>query len=418
MTLALFLAYLATVAAGFWLNALNLRHLRRYGNTVPAGFEGTIDPETLAKTTAYTLAKSRQDIIESIFDNLLLVIFLFCGVLVVYDRWISGLTGSFIATGVLFFIILTFLQTILSIPFGLYDTFRIENRFGFNTMGPGMWFADLLKSTAVAMLLLAFVTAGGFSIVRLSPEYWWLWVWVFYSAFSVFMMYLSPYVIEPMFNKFEPVQEEGLEDRIRALMARTGIRVSRVMQMDASRRSRHSNAYFTGIGKVKRIVLYDTLIRQMTHDEVLAVLAHEVGHWKKGHVWKRLAVAEAGGLASCYIAYRLIEWGGLSGLLRMEHASFAAQLLILAFLGAIAAFPVTPLFNWLSRRRERVADRFAAGLTGTPDALASALIKLSSENLSNLHPHPLYARFYYSHPQVVERVKVLNAMAETVRDKI
>ncbi len=412
MTLVLLLSYLVTVAAGYTLSALNLRHLRRYGKTVPAGFEGEIDPELLARTTSYTLAKNRQDLIESLFDNLLLVLFLFCGLLALYDRWIANLTGSFITGGVLFFLFLTLVQTILGIPFGLYDTFRIENRFGFNTMTPRMWFADLIKSTAIATLLLALVTAGGFLIVRMSPALWWLWVWIFFAAVSIFMMYLSPYVIEPLFNKFEPVQEEGLEDEIRALMAKTGLKVSRVMQMDASRRSRHSNAYFTGIGRVKRIVLYDTLIKQMTHGEVLAVLAHEVGHWKKGHIWKRLVMAEAGALAGCYLAYRLIGWGGLPDFMGMEQASFAAQLVILAFLCAIAAFPFTPLSNWLSRRQERQADRFAADLSGMPSALASALIKLSRENLANLHPHPLYARFYYSHPQVVERVRDLKEMTQ------
>ncbi|HEX9022367.1 MAG TPA: M48 family metallopeptidase [Geobacteraceae bacterium] len=412
MTLALFLAYLATVAAGFVLSALNLRHLRRYGNTVPPGFEGAIDPETLAKTTSYTLVKSRQELIESLFDNLLLVIFLFAGVMIIYDRWIAGLTGSFVAGGVIFFLILTIAQTVLGIPFDLYDTFRIENRFGFNTMTPRMWFTDLVKSTFISLLLLALVAAGGFAIVSFSPGLWWLWVWVFFAVISLFLMYLSPYVIEPLFNKFEPVQEEGLEDEIRALMEKAGLKVSKVMQMDASRRSRHSNAYFTGIGRVKRIILYDTLISQMTHEEVLAVLAHEVGHWKKGHIWKRLLVAEAGALAASYLSYRLIGWGRLPALLGMEHASFAAQLVILAFLGAIVSFPVTPLSSWLSRRHEREADRFAAALAGAPQALASALVKLSCENLANLHPHPLYARFYYSHPQVVERVRDLKAMAK------
>ncbi len=411
MTLFLFLAYLATVVVGFVLNALNLRHLRRYGNTVPAGFEGAIDPETLARTTAYTLVKSRQELVESFFDNLLLVIFLFAGVMGIYDRWIAGLTGSFVAGGVIFFLILTTIQTVLGIPFDLYDTFRIENRFGFNTMTLPLWFADLVKSTAISLLLLALVAAGGFAIVRESPVFWWLWVWVFFAVISLFLMYLSPYVIEPLFNKFEPVQEEGLEDEVRALMGKAGLKVSKVMQMDASRRSRHSNAYFTGIGRVKRIILYDTLLKQMDHDEVLAVLAHEVGHWKKGHIWKRLVMAELGGLASCYLAYRLMGWGGLPGLLGMGHASFAAQLVILGFLGAIAAFPLTPLSNWLSRRHERQADLFAAELSQRPAALASALVKLSRENLANLHPHPLYARFYYSHPQVVERVRDLKALA-------
>jgi len=407
MKTALLFFYLLTVAAGYWLSALNIRRLRLYGNIVPEGFEGAIDPETLTRTVAYTLEKNRLGLVESILDNLLLIIFLFGGLLAVYDRWIGSLSSSFVAGGVLFFLLLTFIQTILGIPFGLYDTFRIENRYGFNNTTPRMWLADLVKSTAVSVILLSLVTLGGFAIVRFSPGFWWLWVWGFFAAVSIFIMYLSPYVIEPLFNKFEPVQEEGLEDEIRALLAKTGLKVSRVMQMDASRRSGHSNAYFTGIGRVKRIVLYDTLLKQMTHGEVLAVLAHEIGHWKKGHIWKRLVMTELLGLASCYLAYRLTAWGGLPALLGVPIASFAAQLVILAFIGTIAAFPFTPLSSWLSRRQEREADRFAANLTGEPAALASSLIKLSRENLSNLHPHPLYASFYYSHPPVVERVRQL-----------
>jgi STE24 endopeptidase len=412
MTLPLLFSYLLTVAAGYLLSALNLRHLRRFGSTVPAGFEGSIDPETLAKSTAYTLEKNRLGLVESVLDNLLLLIFLFGGLLPLYDRWIATLSDSFVWSGVLFFLIITLSQTLLGIPVSIFDTFRIENRYGFNTTTPGMWLSDLLKSTLIAAILLVLVTAGWMAIVRFSPGFWWLWSWGFFAAVSIFLMYLSPYVIEPLFNKFEPVQEEGLEEEIRALMAKAGLKVSRVMQMDASRRSRHSNAYFTGIGRVKRIVLYDTLLSQMTHEEVLAVLAHEVGHWKKGHIRKRLVVTELLGLASCWLAYRLIQWGGLPGMLGIPHASFAAQLMILAFLAAIIAFPLTPLSSWLSRRHELEADRFATELTGAPGALASSLIKLSRENLSNLHPHPLYARFYYSHPPVVERVRRLMGMAE------
>jgi STE24 endopeptidase len=413
MTLTLLISYLLTIAAGYLLSALNIRHLRRFGNIVPVGFEGSIDPETLAKSTAYTLEKNRLGLVESVLDNLLLLLFLFGGLLAVYDRWIATLSDSFVWSGVLFFLIITLAQTLLGIPVSIIDTFRIENRYGFNTTTQGMWISDLLKSTLIAAILLTLVSAGGLAIVRFSPGFWWLWCWGFFAAVSVFLMYLSPYVIEPLFNKFEPVQEEGLEEEIRALMAKTGLQVSRVMQMDASRRSRHSNAYFTGIGRVKRIVLYDTLLKQMSHGEVLAVLAHEVGHWKKGHIRKRLVVTELLGLASCYLAYRLIQWGGLPGMIGIPHASFVAQLTILAFLGAIIAFPVTPLSSWLSRRHELEADRFATELTGTPEALASSLIKLSCENLSNLHPHPLYASFYYSHPPVVERVRQLVGDAKT-----
>jgi STE24 endopeptidase len=412
MTLTLLVLYLLTVAAGYLLSALNISHLKRFGNIVPNGFEGFIEPETLAKTTAYTLEKNRLGLVESILDNLLLLLFLFGGLLVLYDRWIAQLSGSFVLSGMLFFIILTISQTILGIPLSLFDTFRIENRYGFNTTTPRIWLSDLLKSLLISTILLSLLAAGGLAIVRFSPSFWWLWAWAFFAVVSIFLMYLSPYVIEPLFNKFEPVKEEGLEEEIRSLMAKAGLKVSRVMQIDASRRSTHSNAYFTGIGRVKRIVLYDTLLNQMTHEEVLAVLAHEVGHWKRGHIWKRLVMTELLGLASCWLAYRLTAWGGLPGILGIPHASFPAQLTILGFLGSIVVFPFTPISNWLSRSHELEADRFATDLTGTPGALASSLIKLSRENLSNLHPHPLYARFYYSHPPVVERVRRLMGMGK------
>jgi STE24 endopeptidase len=411
MTMTLLIAYLVTVAAGYILSALNITHLKRHGSIVPPGFEGSIDPDTLARTSAYTLEKNRLGLVDSVIDNIILIVFIFGGLLALYDGWIATLTCSFVMGGILFFIILAIVQSILGIPVSLFDTFRIENRYGFNTMTVRMWLADLAKSMLVSLVLLSLVTSGGLALVRMSPDLWWLWVWGFFAIVSVFLMYLSPYVIEPLFNKFEPVKEEGLEDEIRALMERAGLKVSRVMQMDASRRSTHSNAYFTGIGRVKRIVLYDTLISQMTHGEVLAVLAHEVGHWKKGHIWKRLVATELLALATCYLAFRLIQWGGLPALLGLPTASFAAQLVILTFLGTIVAFPFTPLSSWISRRHELEADRYATDLTGTPEALASSLIKLSRENLSNLHPHPLYARFYYSHPPVVERVQRLMGSA-------
>jgi STE24 endopeptidase len=225
-------------------------------------------------------------------------------------------------------------------------------------------------------------------------------------------MYLSPYLIEPLFYKFEPVRDEELKGRIEALTQKAGLKVSAVQQVDASRRSRHSNAYFTGIGRVKRIVLFDTLLAQMTHDEILAILAHEAGHWKKGHIRRRLWSAELLSLAASFLAFLLLQWGGLPQLLGIAPASFFAQVVILGFLGSLVSFPLTPVGSWLSRRHERQADRFASELTGEPAALASALVKLARENLSNLHPHPLYAWFHYSHPPIVERVRALRRESE------
>ncbi|MCE5265601.1 MAG: M48 family metallopeptidase [Deltaproteobacteria bacterium] len=406
-TVILLLCFLFVLASRHWLRSINLNHLKRHGAEIPPGFEGAIDAETLAKTTAYTLEQTRVNLIESAVNNLILFVFLFGGLLSLYDRWVSSLSHSFVVGGWLFFSFLALAQSLLDIPFSLYRTFGIENRYGFNTTTGRLWWADLFKSTAIALLLLSLLVSGALALVKWSPGFWWLWVWGSFAAVTIFLIYLSPYLIEPLFFKFSPVQEEGLEAEIRSMAEKAGVRVSRVMQVDASRRSRHSNAYFTGIGRVKRIVLFDTLLTQMNHREILAILAHEVGHWKKGHIWKRLLLIEAGGFLASYLVFRLLEWGGLPGLLGLAQSSFPAQLVILGFLASLAAFPLIPISSWLSRRDERQADQFACELSGAPDALASALINLSAENLTNLHPHPIYAKFYYSHPPVVERVNRL-----------
>ena len=400
-------AYILVTAFGYWPRSINLRHLKQHGAEIPSGFEEAIDPELLRKSSAYTFEQSKLGLWESFLDNGMLLLFLFGGLLPLYDAWISTFTGSFVINNLLFLLVLSFASSLLHIPFSLYGTFRIENRFGFNRMTFRLWLSDLFKSTLIGLVLSAVVGGGALMLVAWSPGYWWLWVWCFFALVSLFLMYLSPVVIEPLFNKFEPVKDDDLKGEIVALMERGGLKVGTVLQVDASRRSGHSNAYFTGIGRVKRIVLYDTLLEQMSHGEVLAVLAHEVGHWKKGHIWKRLAATEAVALLVCFLAHLLISHDVLPGLFGLSQASFGAQLLLLGFLGSLAGFPLTPLGSWISRRHEWQADRYGSELSGMPEELASALVKLSKENLANLHPHPLYAKFYYSHPPVVERVRRL-----------
>jgi STE24 endopeptidase len=417
MNAVLIIFYLLVSGTGYWLKYLNLTFLKMHGKTVPPEFEGIVDPSLLQKITAYTFENSRASIVESIIGNVLLLAFLFGGLLGGYDRWIASTTGSFISAGLLFVLVLVAAETLIDIPFSLYRNFRIENRYGFNAMTLKLWSVDLIKALGISLVLGMLVTAAALSIVQASPSWWWLWVWVFLLVFGIFMMYISPYVIEPLFFKFEPVKAEGLERNIRQLMERAGLKVSRVFQVDASRRSRHSNAYFTGIGRVKRIVLFDTLIEQMTQDELLAVLAHEVGHWKKRHVLKRMVLTEASAFLGLFAASCLLGWEGLPQMIGLENASFYARVVIVGFLGSLALFPLTPLFSYLSRKDEHEADRFAAELTGRPDAMASALVKLSRENLSNLHPHPLYAKFYYSHPPVVERIRALQTEGRRTKDE-
>jgi STE24 endopeptidase len=391
---------------------MNLQFMKGSGLRIPDEFKGKIDESLLKKMQDYEAEKTRFSFVSSIFGNVTTILFLFGGLLNIYNSWIASLHLSFILTGVLFILLLTLADTLLSLPFSLYGTFKLENKYGFNTMTLKMWLADLFKSLLLSTVIMGILISVGSGLVLLSPHYWWLWVWVFVFIYSLFMMYISPYVIEPLFNRFTPIGETGLEEKIKNLMQKANIKVSRVFKMDASARSRHTNAYFSGIGRVKRIVLYDTLIEQMDHEEILSVLAHEAGHWKKRHVLKMIIAMEVLSLIGIYISFRILQSDFLSNLFHIEQATFFAKIVILGFIGGIVLFPLTPLSNYISRRFEKEADRFAYELTANKEAMMSALIKLSKDNLSNLYPHPLYAAFYYSHPPVVPRVKDIQKFAE------
>jgi len=413
----IFIAYLFMVSFGYWLDYLNISHLKKHGSLIPPEFEGQIDEGLLSKTRDYIVENTQFGFIASIFNNIILLLFLFGGILNIYNSWIAEINLSFILSGLAFFLLLLYAETVLSIPFSLYSTFKIEKKYGFNTMTFRLWISDSIKSLVISTILMSLVISAGLYLIQKSPDLWWFWVWCFFLFFGIFMMYISPYVIEPLFHKFTPVEDETLEKGIRNLMQKVGIKVSRVFKMDASKRTKHTNAYFTGIGRVKRIVLYDTLIDKMDNNEILSVLAHEAGHWKKKHLLKHLIVTECIALIVMYISFRILQNDFLLNLFNIEGGTFFAKVIILGFLGSIAAFPFGPVFNYFSRRHENEADRFSYKLTGNTDGMISALVKLSKDNLSNLHPHPLYALFHYSHPPVLERIRrikeLVNLTAKT-----
>ncbi len=402
-------AYFAVIVLGYWLDYLNLSHLKKFGSIVPAEFEGQIDQALLSKTRDYNVEHTRFDFISSVFNNIVFLLFIFV-LLNIYNSWIVSLNLPFVFAGLVFFILLTYAETIVSMPFSLYGTFKIENRYGFNTMTFKLWLADTVKALLISSILMALLISVGLFLIQKSPDMWWLWVWCFFLVFGIFMMYISPYVIEPLFHKFTPVDDEELEAGIRGLMDKVGIKVSRVFKMDASKRTKHTNAYFTGIGKVKRIVLYDTLIEKMDKDEIISVLAHEAGHWKKRHLLKHIIATEAIALIAIYVAYHLLQGDFLIELFQIEKSSFFAKVIILGFIGSIVTFPFSPVSHYFSRRHENEADKYSYELTGNSESMISALVKLSKDNLSNLHPHPLYALFHYSHPPVLERIKSIRKL--------
>ncbi len=402
-------SYLLVLALEMVLRLIDWCHQRRCQGQVPPGFEAAVTAETLEQAGDYTLGRKKLELVESVAGETLFLLFLFTPLLTGYDRLASSLSNSPVWGGMLFFLGLFGLRWLLDVPFSWHRTFRLEERFGFNRSTLRLWLADQIKSLLLAMILITLLAVNSLWLVT-ATAHWWLWVWGLWIAVSLFLMVLSPYVIEPLFFSFKPLADEELAQRVRRLMERAGLQAGMVLQVDASRRSGHSNAYFTGIGKVKRIVLFDTLLEQMDREEVEAVLAHEIGHWRLRHIFKRLVLSALVSLGGFFLAYRLIAWEGLPSLVGADDLSLAGQFLVLFVAARIANFLTTPLSAAWSRHHENEADDFAAQLTRRPQALAGALIKLARENLANLFPHPFYAWFYYSHPPLMERVARLQKL--------
>lgn len=396
--------YLIIEAAEQILLQLNLKHLAQHGGEVPLGFEEYVDAATLRKMSDYTVAHGRVGRIEAFVSIGITLIFVFGGLLNWLNNQIAAQNWPPVIAGVMFFWVLIYAETLIKIPFSLYNTFSLEKRFGFSNQTIGLWIKDLLKSLLINTLLLGFIFYMILWLILALPHIWWLAGWVFVLLFSIFLLYVSPYVIEPLFNKFSPIENDTLEERIKEVMSRIGLKINRVFTMDASKRSSHSNAYFTGIGHVKRIVLFDTLLANHEDDEIIAILAHEAGHWKKKHILKMLAISQVFALLAFYAAYRLTSGDALVELFRLDIPSMHSKLLLVAFIGSLVLFPIKPFMAYISRRHEVEADNFAVELTRSPGPLAKALIKLGKDNLANLHPHPWFAAIHYSHPPLVQRV--------------
>jgi len=404
--------YVLIQAFKYWLDYLNVTHAHRYSQSVPPDFEGSLDVDLLEKMDAYLVEKTRYSMIASLLSSCAILVFLFAGILDRYNGWIYGLSLSPVMSGWLFFTLLFIAGEVFSIPLGLYYTFKIENRYGFNTMTYRLWIIDFLKMTLLSLVIISVVALAGLSLIVWSPGLWWLWFWCFSLALALFVTYISPYVIEPLFNKFSPVDDPELHDRIVQLSSKAGIRVNKVLRMDESKRSKHTNAYFTGIGRTKRIVLFDTLLTSMGTEEILAVLAHEAGHWKRRHILKGLLVSQILALIVLFACYRLIEGDQLTHLFRLSVDTIYAKMVIAGFLLSMVLFLLKPALNALTRLMEREADRFSCDLEGRGETMIAVLVKLSKDNLSNLFPHPLYALFEYSHPPVLERIAYIRGYCE------
>lgn len=396
-----------TLFLRLWLAGRQLQSVNRHRRSVPAAFAGRFSLADHQLAADYTQAKVRLSQISAIVDTLLLLALTLGGGIAWLQSAISyWLPAGDIIQGVALFVAVLAISGAVGLPATLYSTFVIETRFGFNRTSPGLFMLDQIKGMAVglvlgmpllALVLWLFVAAGA---------QWWLWTWLVWSGFSLAMMWLFPTVIAPVFNRFEPLQDGELKQRIDALLARCGFRSSGVFVVDGSKRSSHGNAYFTGFGAAKRIVFYDTLIRQLDPDEIEAVLAHELGHFRLRHVAKRITVTLGLALVLLWILGGLAMLPAFYAGLGVATPSPATALLLFMLVVPVLTFPFTPLASWSSRQHEFEADAFAAGHASAA-CLVSALTKLYRDNASTLTPDPLYSAFYDSHPPAAIRIRAL-----------
>jgi STE24 endopeptidase len=410
LILFLFIAVtLAAFAASMALDALNIAHVRRHADAVPERFRPFIDKAGYQRSVRYTLARARLGMVEEVWDTAILVVFVLGGCFGLIDRLAWPSAESHLVRGVVYFAVMGLLFLALSIPFRLYSQFVIEERFGFNRMTWRLWLADLLKSIVIGALIGGPLLVGLLWFMAAAGGSWWLWAAGFVITLMVFLQILYPAFIAPWFNRFTPLPEGELKERIVELARRTGYRLSGVFQMDASRRSSHSNAYFAGLGSSRRIVLFDTLVRSMSPPQIEAVLAHEIGHWRRRHVLKKLCWAGALQLAGFYALSRLMVLPEFHAAFGFEAPAPYRALAVFMLGSEPFLFFLTPFFSALSRRYEYEADRFAVEAAQGTAPLRGALIALFRENLSNLTPHPWYGFFHHSHPTLPERLARLEA---------
>ena len=379
-----------------------------HGAEVPLPFRDTISPETYARSVNYSLAKSRFHVVELSWEAVVLAAVLFSGVLPWFYGVFTGALGRSVWAGAGFICAVGLALALTELPLDWRAQFDLEERFGFNTTTPRLWWSDRAKGALLALGLGYPLLALILTLFAKLGAWWWVWAWGCVVLFQLAVLLLAPPLILPLFNKLTPLPEGPLREGLLALSRRADFRAGDIQVMDGSKRSRHSNAFFTGLGKFRKIVLFDTLIGQLGAPELASVLAHEIGHFKLRHIPKALALSSGGGLAGFYAVSVLLERPWFCRAFGFEAGEPAPALLLCALLAGLAVFWLSPLLRVFSRRHEYEADRYAAGLMGESGPLVSALRKLHEKNLSNLTPHPLYSRFYYSHPTLLEREEALS----------
>ncbi|MDO9030200.1 MAG: M48 family metallopeptidase [Hydrogenophaga sp.] len=414
--LMLSLVFCALLVAGLItrtvLASRQIRHVARHRATVPAAFAQTITPEAHQKAADYTITKARFGLLETALEAAMLLGWTLLGGLAWLNQALLAALGGGMVQQLTLLAAFAMIGGLVGLPLAWWSTFRIEERFGFNKMTLSLWLGDLLKGALVGALVGLPIAALVLWLMGAAGESWWMWAWGVWMAFNLLALVLYPTLIAPLFNKFEPLQDETLKTRVNALMQRCGFAAKGLFVMDGSKRSAHANAYFTGFGAAKRVVFFDTLLQQLNPAEIDAVLAHELGHYKRRHILKRIVLM----FALSLLGFALLGWvsgqtwfyTGLGVMPSLDAPNNALALLLFMMVVPLFTYFLSPLMARMSRSHEFEADAYAMAQTNGQD-LASALLKLYKDNASTLTPDPVFARFYYSHPPASERIARLRA---------
>ena len=393
----------AGIFVQWFLVQKHINCVRLNRNNVPEAFNDKISLEAHQKAADYTEAKVKTGLFELIIGSALLLLWTLAGGLQFLDNWLRTFGMSEILTGTALILSVFAIMAILELPLSLFKIFKIEQSFGFNKMTPKIFFVDLLKNTIVGFLIGAPLLLFVLWIMENSGTYWWVYVWFTWLTFSLLMMWAYPAFIAPIFNKFRTLENDELKTRIENLLARNGFKSNGIFVMDGSTRSTHGNAYFTGLGANKRIVFFDTLMEELSYDEIEAVLAHELGHFKCNHIRKRISLLAAIFFIGLGILGWLINQAWFYNGLGIEQMSTYIALLLFVMISPAFTFFLQPIFSFISRQHEFEADDFAAGQAQTEN-LITALVNLYRENANTLTPDPLYSAFHDSHPPAPIRI--------------
>jgi len=391
-------------ATRLWLALRQVRHVRAHRDAVPRTFAEAIPLGAHQKAADYTVAKERLGIFDTLLDVVVVLLLTLGGVLQwLIDQWVRLVPASSLWHGIALIATVLILRTVISLPLTLYRVFVIEERFGFNRMTWGLFLVDLAKGLAVAVVLGAPLLLAILWLAGAAGRYWWFYVWVVLTAYSIFLHIVFPRFISPIFNKFSPVTDAALADRVERLLARCGFRSRGLYVMDGSKRSAHGNAYFTGLGASKRIVLFDTLVSRLQPPEIEAVLAHELGHYKLRHITKALILRSALSLLLLFVLGALADQQWFYEGLGVRTPAFAVALILFLLVAPAFMFILEPVMSLYSRKNEFEADQYAVSHAEAAELIA-ALVKLYKDNAATLTPDPLHSAFYDSHPPAANRI--------------